>query len=116
MNKVSKKYFRLLGLLVAVVMTAHIESSAYSFMPLVTSYANQQSLCATQAWSAAQDSTGMLYFATSDGVLTYDGVRWKKVEAEGLARERVERGTQAVVGYVVLDEFHVLSPLRSFTP
>lgn len=113
MNKVSKKYFRLLGLLVAVVMTAHIESSAYSFMPLVTSYANQQSLCATQAWSAAQDSTGMLYFATSDGVLTYDGVRWKKVEAEGLINVRTVKniggriylGSYEQLGYLERDDY-----------
>ena len=108
MNKVSKKYFRLLGLLVAVVMTAHIESSAYSFMPLVTSYANQQSLCATQAWSAAQDSTGMLYFATSDGVLTYDGVRWKKVEAEGLINVRTVKN---IGGRIYLGSYEQLGYL-----
>ena len=32
----------------------------------------------TQNWDVVQDSLGRMYFANTDGMLMYDGVRWKK--------------------------------------
>ncbi len=92
-----------------------MQSSGYSFMPLVTNYALQQNSCATQAWSATQDSKGTLFFGTSDGLLMFDGVRWdyyslpgvstvRAVEAVG---NRVYVGAYEQFGYFERDDYGV---------
>lgn len=62
---------------ILMIVACAAVSRAYSFMPLVTCYSDHEKLCATQAWNAAQDSCGTIYFGTSDGLLSYDGIRWE---------------------------------------
>lgn len=127
MKKV-KLYTRFITILVtAVCLACHtISLHAYSFMPLVTSYANQEHLCATQAWDATQDSIGTLYFATSDGVLIYDGVNWNTISIEGASTvrsvhaegNRVYIGAYEQLGYLERNscgqpEYHSLNSLAN---
>ncbi len=46
--------------------------------PPVENYSNSQTLGGNRTWAIKQDSKGIMYFANSDGLLTFDGVRWRK--------------------------------------
>lgn len=89
--------------------------AAYSFVPLVTCYSLQENNCSTQAWSATQDNKGTLYFGTSDGLLSFDGVRWQYHSLPGISTvravcaigDRVYVGTYEELGYFERDEFGV---------
>lgn len=93
------------------VLTCH----AYSFVPLVTCYSMQENSCATQAWSATQDNKGTLFFGTSDGLLSFDGVRWEYHALPGISTvrsvqaigDRVYVGAYEQFGYFERDEFGV---------
>lgn len=47
--------------------------------PFIQYYFPDDYAAFAQNWGAVQDSLGLLYFANGDGVLMYDGVRWKVV-------------------------------------
>ena len=93
------------------VMTGY----AYSFVPLVTCYSLQENACSTQAWSATQDMKGTLFFGTSDGLLSFDGVRWEYHALPGISTvrsvqaigDRVYVGAYEQLGYFERDEFGV---------
>lgn len=84
---------------------------AYSFMPLVTAYASHENNCATQSWSSTQDSNGKLYYGTTDGLLSFDGVRWESLDLPGIHTirsvkaigNRVYIGSYEDFGYVQFD-------------
>lgn len=105
--------YKLLMLFTAMLFGAALGASGYSFMPLVTSYASQEPLCATQAWSATQDENGVLYFATSNGVLIFDGVHWESIAIDGIMTvrsvkaigDRIYVGSYEQLGYLERDEF-----------
>lgn len=107
-NKILSIYSILLALLAGTGV-----SSAYSFMPLVTCYSLQDNSCATQAWDATQDNEGTLFFGTSDGLLSYDGVRWEKHQLNGVSTvraveaigERVYVGAYEEFGYFEFDKY-----------
>lgn len=88
-------------------------TSAYTFMPLVTCYSLQENSCATQAWDATQDKNGILYFGTTDGLLTFDGVRWSHYSVPGVSiirsveaiGERVYIGAYEEFGYFERNEY-----------
>ncbi len=96
-------------LLASAVIT---DCRAFSFQPLATYYSQHENYCATQTWSATQNSKGILYFGTSDGLLTFDGVRWNRYYIPGCPiirsvvsiGERVYVGAYEEVGYFERDE------------
>lgn len=98
-------------ILIAALLAGSGSGHAYSFMPLVTCYSLQDNSCATQAWSATQDNKGILFFGTSDGLLSYDGVRWEKHPLPGVSTvrsveavgERVYVGAYEEFGYFERD-------------
>ena len=47
--------------------------------PFVTKYEAKDYRGFNQNWGMVQDTLGQLYFANGDGILIYDGVRWKVV-------------------------------------
>ena len=89
--------------------------SAYSFMPLVTCYSLQENSCATQAWDATQDKSGILYFGTTDGLLTFDGVKWDHYSVPGISiirsvkaiNDKIYIGAYEEFGYFERDEYGV---------
>lgn len=82
-------------------------------MPLVTCYSLQDNICATQAWAATQDNKGTLFFGTSDGLLSYDGVRWENHSLPGVATvraveaigDRIYVGAYEEFGYFEFDKY-----------
>lgn len=104
---------RTVFVLAAVFLAAASRLWAYSFMPLVTNYTSHEPMCATQAWAATQDSSGTLFFATSDGVLAFDGLRWEVVPVDGsmvvrsvrAVGDRVYVGAFEQFGYIERDEY-----------
>lgn len=123
-NQFTQPLGRLTALVAAMLTCIIFEASAYSFMPLVTSYASQEPLCATQAWSATQDEKGTIYFATSNGVLIFDGVNWESIAIDGIMTvrsvksigDRVYVGSYEQFGYLERDEcghpvFHSLKKM-----
>lgn len=113
-----------IAVLAALLALARPEAVAYTFMPLVTCYSAQEQRCSTQAWAATQDDRGTMYFATSDGVLIYDGVNWQTVDIEGAATmrsvladgDRIYVGAYEQMGYLTRDgyggyDFHSLKGL-----
>ena len=100
---------------VAAALGGALKCAAYSFVPLVTCYSLQENNCSTQAWSATQDNKGTLYFGTSDGLLSFDGVRWQYHSLPGISTvravcaigDRVYVGAYEELGYFERDEFGV---------
>ena len=35
-----------------------------------------------QVWDIAQDRRGVMYFGNTDGILEYDGVRWRRIAVD----------------------------------
>ncbi len=46
-------------------------------LPFIKNYSFEGQKISLQNWAIAQDNTGIMYFANSDGVLIYDGVTWE---------------------------------------
>ena len=46
-------------------------------LPAIKNYKNIGYHAGTEIWDVAQDKTGILYFANSDGLLAFDGSYWK---------------------------------------
>ncbi len=112
----------IITVLLALVMVS--KAGAYSFMPLVTCYSAHENCCATQAWDATQSADGTLYFGTTDGLLSFDGVRWEHLYLSGIQTVRSVRsiddrtylGAYEEFGYIELDstgrpEYHSLKAL-----
>ncbi|MBI5473429.1 MAG: hypothetical protein HY961_13875 [Ignavibacteriae bacterium] len=80
-----------------------------------------------QNWSIVQDARGVMYFATNDGVLEFDGVSWRLLPAPngsvvrcvGISNEgRVYAGAQNEFGFLAPDSSGRMtySSLLSFVP
>lgn len=46
-------------------------------LPFITNHARNEYNAATQNWAIAQDSSGIMYFANSGGILQFDGNHWE---------------------------------------
>lgn len=104
-----------IAMTVAMLAAGGRQGFAYSFVPLVTCYSLQEADCSTQAWSATQDNKGTLFFGTSNGLLSFDGVRWKYHSLPGISivrsvkavGDRVYVGAYEEFGYFDHDEYGV---------
>lgn len=111
----AKNAFQAIITAVAGWFAGVLPGHAYSFVPLVTCYSMQENSCATQAWDATQDNKGTLFFGTSDGLLSFDGVRWENHALPGISTvrsvkaigNRVYVGAYEEFGYFERDEFGV---------
>ena len=48
-------------------------------MPDIVNYDNTTYNAGTHNWDIQQDRNGVMYFANNEGVLTFDGSRWKYI-------------------------------------
>ncbi len=55
------------------------QKSGLAGLPIIYNYSPAQYGFHPQNWSAVQDGRGMLYFANTDGILEYDGVKWRMI-------------------------------------
>ncbi|HJW08889.1 MAG TPA: hypothetical protein VJ483_04595, partial [Holophagaceae bacterium] len=82
-------------------------------IPFIRNYAPKEFGADSQNWSVAQDARGLIYVANNQGVLEYDGVRWRlirtpnKTVVRSLAadeRGRIYVGAVGEIGYLGPDE------------
>lgn len=76
-----------------------------------THFTAQEYRAQPQNWSIAQDERGLMYFANNDGVLQYDGERWRLIETEANTAVRsVATDSQGTVYAGAGGDFGVLRP------
>jgi ligand-binding sensor domain-containing protein len=77
-------------------------------LPYIINYTKTQYHAGAQAFDIRQDSRGILYFANNDGLLSFDGARWRvnplptdsRVISMGIGRDgRIYTGSQKEIGY-----------------
>lgn len=64
-------------ILIAIFLLDIAQCYAYNFLPAVKYYSVKDINAAHQNWSASQSSDGVMYFGNNDGLLSFDGYRWK---------------------------------------
>jgi DNA-binding CsgD family transcriptional regulator len=101
-----RKIFAFLFTVIAVLVFAKISVAQSSC--LVTHYTRNQYAAGSQNWSIDLDKQGFVYAANNDGLIKYDGVRWKvyPMPARTIVRsvsispdERIYTGSNEEFGY-----------------
>ncbi len=69
---------KLRHLLLWLLLSAVMALQAAGFRPIITNFTPTDYGFSTgsQVWSCSQDSNGTVYFATTTGLLVFDGYRW----------------------------------------
>ena len=83
----------------------------------VLNYTKKQYKGGTQNWDAQQAPSGLMYFANSEGLLEFDGVRWAKyplpnqtiMRSVAVAKEKIYVGGQGEFGWFEKNERGVLT-------
>lgn len=99
-------------LTVAALVCAFI-AGATLFKPTVTNYTSRQFDASNQNWACGQDGDGIMYFGNNDGLLVFDGARWKCYPVPGhyivrsvmVDGNRVYTGSYQQFGYFSRDDF-----------
>jgi ligand-binding sensor domain-containing protein/DNA-binding CsgD family transcriptional regulator len=100
----------LLFSLVSLVLPLHVAAQAPNLgIPPIWNFSKKQYHAGTQNWDATQDDQGVMYFANNEGVLRYDGVRWRcfptpnrtvvRAVAWSSAEQKLYVGAQGELGY-----------------
>src|SRR6266496_2451322 len=55
------------------------QSGAEKGLPFITNYFAKDYQASPQNWSIIEDDRGMMYFGNSNGLLEYDGVKWRLI-------------------------------------
>ncbi|MBK7865775.1 MAG: hypothetical protein IPJ75_01555 [Ignavibacteriales bacterium] len=71
--------FWFLFLLFLPLNSAFSQSSQFIGLPIIYNYSPTLYGFHSQNWGAVQDRRGLIYFANSDGILEYDGVKWRLI-------------------------------------
>lgn len=113
----------------AATASLPISGVAETGWPLLRNFSPAEYGAAVQNWSIAQDRRGIMYFGSSeDGVLEYDGVRWRKIPVPNRtpvrslalgADGRIYVGTIGDIGYLEPDAtgaMHYVSLLERLEP
>lgn len=97
----------------AVAWTADADDIRENGAPLFQNFSASDYQGASQNWSIVQDSRGLIYVGNSeDGVLEFDGIRWRKIPIQGGAAVRalavgsdgrIYVGTNGEIGYLTPD-------------
>jgi K+-sensing histidine kinase KdpD/CheY-like chemotaxis protein len=82
-----KSYFRtkrlflylLVTLLPAISIYTYAQSEAERGLPFITNYLPKNYKALPQTWCVTEDNRGIMYFGIQNGILEYDGVKWRKV-------------------------------------
>lgn len=77
-----------------------IQATASTFMPSVTNHSAMNYGAGYQNWACTQDDSGRMYFGNAEGLLTYDGCRWKLYEVPGsqAVRSVYAKGNRIYIG------------------
>lgn len=105
-------------LLLAIFWSAQGWAQNTIGLPRIINYTKTDFRGGSQTWDIKQDSTGRLYFANNEGLLTYDGTYWKdyalpnKTIMRSLAVDasgRIYAGGQGELGYFMPGEQGLLN-------
>jgi len=66
-------------LLFLPINSAFSQNSRFIGLPIIYNYPPIMYGFHSQNWGAVQDARGLIYFANSDGILEYDGVKWRLI-------------------------------------
>ncbi|HYE56474.1 MAG TPA: triple tyrosine motif-containing protein [Chitinophagaceae bacterium] len=81
-------------------------------IPTIVNYSRLEYSAGNQNWNIAQDSSGIMYFANNDGLLSFDGTSWRTyplpnktiVRSMAMAKDgRIYIGGQEEIGYFAPD-------------
>ena len=115
------KYFRLFILIIFSVIYCRIygQSANYTHQPSlekgfvpIRNYSPQEYAARPQNWSIIEDDRGMIYVGNNEGVLEYDGVKWrvitttKETNIRSMSKDSIGRiyiGAQGEFGYLAPD-------------
>jgi GAF domain-containing protein/CheY-like chemotaxis protein len=53
-------------------------------LPFITNYLPKNYKALPQTWCVMEDSRGVMYFGIQNGILEYDGVKWRKVQFKNI--------------------------------
>lgn len=76
--KVSGHWFRLLVSTLFSIACLAANGQNTIGIPAIVNYSKEIYNAGSQNWGIAQDKNGMLYFANNQGLLSFDGVFWRK--------------------------------------
>src|ERR1700681_3771501 len=103
----------LLALLAGLALTtlSPAQPPAELGMPVLHNYTVKETNGANQVWAIIQDGRGVLFFGTSNAIVEYDGVTWRRIPipspvARSFAMDAAGRiwvGANATVGYLEPD-------------
>ena len=86
----SSRPFNLKGRYTCLLLIGSIFGSLFSLrlpaqpiaekgLPFITNYPPKTYKAPPQTWAITEDSRGIMYFGVQNGILEYDGVKWRKV-------------------------------------
>lgn len=82
--------------------------------PFIKNYSPKEYGYGSQTWAVAKDNRGIMYFGCNEGIIEFDGVRWRLIETElkshvrSLASDRsgvIYVGASDDFGYLGIDKF-----------
>ncbi len=100
-------------ILTVAALVCALVAGATLFKPTVTNYTSRQFDASNQNWACGQDDDGIMYFGNNDGLLVFDGARWKCYPVPGhyivrsvtVDGNRVYTGSYQQFGYFSRDDF-----------
>lgn len=100
-------------ILTVAALVCALVAGATLFKPTVTNYTSRQFDASNQNWACGQDGDGIMYFGNNDGLLVFDGARWKCYPVPGhyivrslmVDGNRVYTGSYQQFGYFSRDDF-----------
>src|SRR4030095_3637974 len=58
---------------------SNAQADAEKGLPFITNYSPKSYKALPQTWAVIEDNRGIMYFGVQNGILEYDGVKWRKV-------------------------------------
>jgi|AntAceMinimDraft_17_1070374.scaffolds.fasta_scaffold00729_6 class 3 adenylate cyclase/ligand-binding sensor domain-containing protein len=68
-----------LSVYIQTLIFAQVNEQNETGTPLIKNYTTKEYKAYSQNWAVVQDKRGVMYFANGDGVLEYDGVKWRLI-------------------------------------
>src|SRR6476469_7075126 len=72
------------GLLFFLPFSAFSQSNVEYGLPFITNYLPKTYKALSQIWCVMEDNRGVMYFGIQNGILEYDGVKWRKVQFKNI--------------------------------
>src|SRR5215208_2797820 len=74
-----KKLFSFLILYLLSTQVSRAQDPSEKGLPFINNYLPKNYKALPQTWCVMEDDRGLMYFGIQNGILEYDGVKWRKV-------------------------------------